>query len=434
MRFRIVSAILAIAMVLCTVSACSEPKKEANNEDKPTNPDPYEGMLVINEEYTVVRGDNCDSLTTKAALHVKNALCEATGKEINIKTDFVKNGEEVPAKEIIIGKTSRDLALGSKQLAEGEYFIGIEDEKIVINAYDSTLLYFAVQSIVDAWLVPDVGIKEDGVVVMNSEICHQINGLSTALDSTITVLSQNLRYNDEGNGNNISDRAPRFEKLVEEYKPDIMGLQESTVKWNNQLRLRFGDEYGMVGCSRDGKNVSGGEWNYILYRLDRFELIEGDTFWLTETPDKPGRLPGSTCNRICNWALLKDKKTDKTVLMINTHLDVPEIRDDQAEVILRKLGDKIAKYPTFATGDFNFKTWEPGYAVMTEKLDDAMKTAFKNTSKINYTYNGFGTSNSHIIDYIFHSELATPIEFYIVNDMYDGYVSDHFGILSKFAI
>ena len=431
MRLKIISAFLAIIMILCTISACSEPKKDT---DENVKHDPYEGMLVINEEYTVVRGETCDSRTTQAALYVKNALAAATGKEINIKTDFIKKGEEVPAKEIIVGKTSRDLALYSKPIAEGEYFVGIEDERIVINAYDSTLLYFAVQSVVEAWLSPDAGIKEDGVVVMNSDICNQINGLSTSLDSTITVLSQNLRYNDEGNGNNIDQRAPRFEKLVEEYKPDIMGLQESTPKWNQQLNRRFGDEYGMVGCSRDGKNTLNGEWNYILYRLDRFELVEGDTFWLTETPEKPGRIEGSTCNRICNWALLKDKKTDKTVLMINTHLDVPAVSDVQAKVILAKLGDKIAKYPTFATGDFNFKTWEPGYAVMTEKLGDAMKTAFKNTSKINYTYNGFGTSSSHIIDYIFHSELATPVEFYIANDMYDGYISDHFGILSKFAI
>lgn len=131
---------------------------------------------------------------------------------------------------------------------------------------------------------------------------------------------------------------------------------------------------------------------------------------------------------------MKDKKTEKTVLMINTHLDVPAISDKQAAVILSELGDKIAKYSTFATGDFNFKTWEPGYSVMTEKLGDAMKTAFKNTSNINYTYNGFGTSSSHIIDYIFHSEKAIPTEFYIINDMYGGYVSDHFGLLTKFVI
>lgn len=256
MKIRMLSIILSLSMLLSAVCACTERASENdNNGDVADQTSKYEGMLVIDEEYAVVRGENCDSITTKAALLIKNALCEATGKEINIKTDYVKNGDEAPKKEIVVGKNSRDLALNSKIYAEGEYHIGIEDERIVIDAYDTELLYFAVQMIADTWLQSGVGIQNDGAVIMNPKICARLNGQPTALDSTITVISQNLRYNDDGNGNDISDRAPRFEQLVEQFKPDIMGLQESTTKWNQQLKSRFSDEYGMVGCSRDGKTL-----------------------------------------------------------------------------------------------------------------------------------------------------------------------------------
>ncbi len=40
-------------------------------------------------------------------------------------------------------------------------------------------------------------------------------------DSKIVVLSQNVRYSDDGLNKNISDRAPRFKQLVEKYSPDL---------------------------------------------------------------------------------------------------------------------------------------------------------------------------------------------------------------------
>jgi len=77
----------------------------------------------------------------------------------------------------------------------------------------------------------------------------------------------------------------------------------------------------MVGCSRDGEGKESGEWNTILYRKERFDLVSSGTFWLTDTPNTISKLEGITYNRICTWAVLKDKVANIEIMLCNTHLD-----------------------------------------------------------------------------------------------------------------
>jgi endonuclease/exonuclease/phosphatase family metal-dependent hydrolase len=267
---------------------------------------------------------------------------------------------------------------------------------------------------------------------MNDDICATLSAIKNPLDTSILVMTQNLRYNNDGNGNDIVDRAPRFKAQVEKYQPDLIGVQESTAVWREILKEDYSDKYGIIGIPRDGENGSN-ESNNILYRLDRFELLESDTFWLSKTPDVPSKLDGSSLNRICTWALLKDKLTGKTVLMTNTHLDTPEISDEQSKIILDYFKDMIGKYPMFTTGDLNFKDYEAGYKVFIKSMSDSQDTALKNLSTVGYTYNNFGKSNSHRIDYIFHNALASPYEYKILTNEFGGYVSDHYGIYAKYV-
>ena len=119
--------------------------------------------------------------------------------------------------------------------------------------------------------------------------------------------------------------------------------------------------------------------------------------------------------------------------MTNTHLDSPPASERQSEIIIDRFKDMMGKYPMFTTGDFNFKDYEEGYKIFTKSMFDSQETAIKNLSGINYTYNGFGTSNSHRIDFIFHNSLVQPVEYKILNDDFGGYVSDHYGIYTKYS-
>ena len=250
------------------------------------------------------------------------------------------------------------------------------------------------------------------------------------------VLSQNMRGADDGENKMISDRAPRFKQLVEKYKPDIIGTQETTPTWNSFFKDNL-KEYGMIGCSREGENAKSGEWNTILYRLDRFELIDSDNFWLSSTPDKVSRVPGSKCNRLCTWALLKDKNTGNVFIMANTHLDhrTDEVREQQIEILLDNLSDMINKYPLILTGDFNAVPDSLVYTAATEKLADARTDAIENRSTIEYTFDSYGQKYpGKIIDYCFYTKKATATWYKVANDQFGGYVSDHYGVLTQFGI
>ena len=256
------------------------------------------------------------------------------------------------------------------------------------------------------------------------------------LSATVKVMSQNIRYADDGEGKMISDRAPRFKQLVEMYKPDVIGTQETTSTWNRYYRKYFGNEYGMVGCSREGRDSNGGEFGTILYRSDRFELLDSDDFWLTETPKEVSRVQGSACNRICTWALLKDKISGKSFVMANTHLDYigEQVQIKQLGFLLDGLSKLISKYPVFLTGDFNAGTRSGVYSNVTQRLLDSRVTAVENRSTVSHTADGYGTCSTDIIDYCFHDTKSTALWYKILSEQFGGYISDHFGVISEFVI
>ncbi len=249
------------------------------------------------------------------------------------------------------------------------------------------------------------------------------------------VMSQNVRYGNDGENKNVSDRAPRFKQLVELYKADLIGTQETTPTWNKFYEENLKD-YGMIGCSRDGENAKTGEWGTILYRRDRFEVMDSDTFWLSDTPEKVSRVSGSKCNRICTWALLKDKNTDKIFVFANTHLDhgTDEVREDQIEILFKELSDLMSKYPIILTGDFNATPSSAVYATATKTLKDSRTEATENRSVVNHTYDGYGTSSGKIIDYCFYNDKASATWYKVANDQFGGYVSDHYGVVTEFGI
>jgi len=194
-------------------------------------------------------------------------------------------------------------------------------------------------------------------------------------------------------------------------------------------------EYGMVGCSREGRDATDGEWNTILYRKDRFELLDSDTTWLSYTPNEASAVEGSLCKRICTWALLKDKRTGETVLFANTHLDhgTDEVRSQQMTILMDYLADRIGQYPFYLTGDFNCYTNDPPYATVTERLQDSHKTTWTDLSTETRTYHAYKETGGGEIDFIFHNNHTTPIRYEIISKGYDGYVSDHYGVIAEFV-
>lgn len=178
------------------------------------------------------------------------------------------------------------------------------------------------------------------------------------------VMSFNIRYGGADDGDD-SWRHRRFlvRLAIRQKWPDLIGLQECLDFQADELDRAF-REYDLVGHGRDdGKRA--GEMCALMVRSSRFELIEYGSFWLSDTPDTPGRLGwDAACPRIVTWARLRDRfcRPD-TFVFASAHLDhVGETaRRESARLIRERLAAVADGAPVILAGDFNARggTSEP---------------------------------------------------------------------------
>jgi endonuclease/exonuclease/phosphatase family metal-dependent hydrolase len=136
---------------------------------------------------------------------------------------------------------------------------------------------------------------------------------------SLKVMTYNIRLDVASDGeNDWVHRRDFFCSQMQYYEPDIFGVQEA--KPNQVVDITtILSQYNNVGIGRDG--IGEGESSNIFYKKDRFKVIESNTFWLSETPDKISKGWDAAFNRVCTYALLKDLTTKKTFWVFNTHLD-----------------------------------------------------------------------------------------------------------------
>ena len=257
---------------------------------------------------------------------------------------------------------------------------------------------------------------------------------SYANEKTIKVMSQNLRCADDPNGNSIAERAPRFLSMVTDFDPDLIGTQETTARWNAIIDNDYSEKYGVFkGYSRNGVNETTGEYGTILYRKDRFEFIRGGTFWLSDTPDEKSKYEESSHLRICTYVILTDKSNGKDLMFCNLHLSGGRTAEKQIKVVTKYLADEFEKYPVFLTGDFNAHPDSSTCLYLETVMQDSYVTAEKNLAPIPYTAHDYGAlTNAYRIDFCWHKGNFKCLNYNTITDMYDGYVSDHYAIMSEF--
>ncbi|KAF8325426.1 Endonuclease/exonuclease/phosphatase [Cantharellus anzutake] len=124
----------------------------------------------------------------------------------------------------------------------------------------------------------------------------------------------------------------------------LIGFQEALIRQVNDLQVLLSNEWA-------------GEYSPIFFRKSVFNLIDSDTFWLTDTPFKPSKYRGAGSYRVCTVAHLEILATGQRFTLLNTHLD------DQSDA-QRRLGASLilhrahyeavkTKRPVLVTGDFN---------------------------------------------------------------------------------
>ncbi|MCD7871939.1 MAG: endonuclease/exonuclease/phosphatase family protein [Clostridiales bacterium] len=238
-------------------------------------------------------------------------------------------------------------------------------------------------------------------------------------------------------GTSSSARVKKFAAYMNAVKPDIIGTQEMNSKWLDKLGSLMND-YDSYGVKRGGDdNENKSEMNAVFWLKDKYEAIEKGTFWLSETPDEESRYDGAGCNRVCTWVILKNKESGKQFLHMNTHLDnaSEEAADFGAGIIMQRMQDISLKYNVASvvlTGDFNETPGMEAYNTAATYLKDSM-SGFEQNEK--GTYQDWGNQqNEQPIDFIFVSKSTEILTYEVLDNLSNGYISDHFGVYSEMIL
>ena len=241
--------------------------------------------------------------------------------------------------------------------------------------------------------------------------------------------------------------------VIRANNPYVFGVQEADSTWMSYLKSQLGSTYSCVGEERGGGLFnSGSEHSAIFFRTDMFDLVEGGTKWLSQTPDVASKYSDGTntanYNRIMTYVVLARKSDGARFIYVNTHLDnngdndgtvAENIRKGQVEILLQQIQVLYGKYgnlPTVVTGDFNTQgvnNTASYKAMINGGFTDSSKVANAVEGETERTFNGNSDSGNVIFDYIFvSSDWVDAIETYKVCDekINGKWVSDHNAIIS----
>ena len=262
--------------------------------------------------------------------------------------------------------------------------------------------------------------------------------------SKALVMSYNIYYQD------VAPRIEPITQLILRLSPDVLGLQELSFSWVQPIRDFMAEHpysgygYGRLGATLFDEEVHDREaFSYLLWKTEKFELMDSGHFWASSTPDIPfsGEWSDgvvSTSPRCINWAKLKDRQTGEEMVFLNCHLDYSSdaVRTRSAELMVEQMKRfSDTGVPVLMMGDFNFKLESDGYSVITQSGFKDVRFAAKQTTDM-HTYNDWGkkTDNLVSIDHFFVTPNVTAESFEVVDGRIDGkYISDHYPILTKIS-
>jgi len=248
---------------------------------------------------------------------------------------------------------------------------------------------------------------------------------------TLKVMTYNIRLDIASDGENAWPLRKGFlTSQIQFYNPDIFGVQEARPNQVVDIATLL-PQYNRVGVGREG--IGKGESSNIYYKKNRFILKKTRTFWLSETPNKISKSWDAAFNRVCTYALLKDKKSRKTFWVFNTHLDHigEEARTKGIALVLSKIKKLNTKnYPVIFMGDFNSEPNTQRIINLKKEMNDCREVSIEKPFGPSGTFNNFQHNKpvTRLIDYIFISKnnQLTVKKYAVLSDSKNlKYPSDH---------
>lgn len=258
----------------------------------------------------------------------------------------------------------------------------------------------------------------------------------------LMLVTFNIRYGTAQDGlHSWEHRREIVFDLLAGYQADVIGLQEALDFQMDQIHQAL-PGYEVIAAGRDD-GLRAGEACPILYRSDRFTLINSGTFWFSDTPGAAGSKHwGNDLPRICTWVYLRDRFSGENFYVYNLHLDHQSqaSRVKSTEMLADRIDRQSATNPYVVMGDFNIDMSNPamrclqedGYERSSVRLVDSWRVYHRDRQPVG-TWHGFrGHSDTAKIDHILVPEQTEILEAGIDQRSFDGrYPADHFPVFTK---
>ncbi len=256
----------------------------------------------------------------------------------------------------------------------------------------------------------------------------------------LEVMSYNIRFANETDGENSwSKRKDHITNQLKFYKPDIFGVQEAVLEQLEHFKINL-DGYRYLGVGRDDGKTKG-EFSAIFYDSDQFDVLEEDTFWLSETSGVPSKGWDAAYPRVCTYGKFEEKNSGKKFWILNTHFDHvgEQARKESVKLIWEKIGKLNEKdLPVIFMGDLNLEPDTESIQFLSEKMSDSRKVSQNVVFGPEGTFNGYNFKEpvTRRIDYIFtDKEHIEVLKYAVLSDSKNlKYPSDHLPVLVELRL
>ena len=254
--------------------------------------------------------------------------------------------------------------------------------------------------------------------------------------------SYNVWISTIGKGNYAWNvRKDRLAKSIVDMNMDVFGIQEVDLRIQKELPALLekhgAADYGWYIFSPYSPKGRGDKAQALLYRKDRFKILESHYFWMSETPEVISR--GWDEQKFCRGGfcvVLKDKRTGRKFFLMHSHFPLGKEARRRAADVCIEMEKKYNKdgLPSFLIGDLNNRPDYPGSEKLRTFWNDSFLYLPAECREGSFaTFNGAETDRDmdkdpRRIDYVYFKG-AVPLKYCCFNKKYDGFwPSDHCGV------
>lgn len=207
--------------------------------------------------------------------------------------------------------------------------------------------------------------------------------VSIANTTTLNVGCFNIRFKTTADQGELSwdNRKSYVARTIIDFKYDIVGVNEMNAGSQQEDMKSLLPEYSFVEWGGNSSTVPNqGTVNAVLFRTDKFDLLEEGHYFLCTDPSKSliSWDNSSGNKRFAVWAKLRVKETGELFYYFITHLDHlgSDARNEGTRINIEKVRSISGHYPAIICGDHNSSAIRyPFYDLCSAYLSDSRKVS-----------------------------------------------------------